>query len=248
MMKKEYSLGRDKMIAYLSKITKQSDIVSTLYLPPDLSVQEINTALKVVIHENSPAELVETIQHSKTGACLFTGLKLTLILPPVQFKEQIFFQGIETSILSNILTTEYTIGIMLIRLGSYAMAVCCGENIISSKVGTGLVHSRHRQGGSSSQRFRRHRETQIETFLNRVCGHVKEIMGPYIKTFDYVIFGGAWTTIESLENKCPLLQQFEGPLLPPLLDIPDPRQYVLESVIRRLWLSRVVEWQDDEIQ
>ncbi len=44
----------------------------------------------------------------------------------------------------------------------------------SQKVERCLVHGRHRQGGSSSHRFERHRDKQIETFLNRVCEHVQE--------------------------------------------------------------------------
>lgn len=39
----------------------------------------------------------------------------------------------------------------------------------------------------------------------------------------------------------------EGEILPPLLDIPEPRQAVLEKAVRRVWSSSVIEWRDDEV-
>jgi hypothetical protein len=36
--------------------------------------------------------------------------------------------------------------------------------------------------------------------------------------------------------------QLKTPVLPPLLDIPDPRQAVLEKAVSRVWSSTVVEF------
>ena len=61
---------------------------------------------------------------------------------------------------------EFILGLIIVRLGEYGVGVFQGENLLSSKVGTGLVHSRHRQGGSSSHRFERHRDkTERKHFL-----------------------------------------------------------------------------------
>ena len=131
------------------------------------------------------------------------------------------------------------------RLGAYAIGICDGENLVSSKVGTGLVHGRHRQGGSSAHRFERHRDKQIEYFLTRVCQHAREQLEPQAKALDYVVYGGAWTTILLLQKQCPFLGQFDEPTLPPLLDIPEPRQAVLETAVNRVWSSTVIEWRED---
>ena len=96
---------------------------------------------------------------------------------------------------------------MLVRLGSYAIGVCRGDKLVSSKVGTGLVHGRHRQGGSSAHRFERHRDKQIESFLIRVCGHVREQLEPYVKSMDYIVYGGARTTILMAQKYCPWLEK-----------------------------------------
>jgi peptide subunit release factor 1 (eRF1) len=129
-----------------------------------------------------------------------------------------------------------------VRLGAYAVGLTHGERLVASKVGTGLVHSRHRQGGSSAQRFRRRREHQIDEFLSRVCERVQQHVGEDLKGADYVAYGGARTTIELLKKECPVLQRLEERELPPLLDIADPRQPVLEAAATRVWSSRIIEW------
>jgi hypothetical protein len=246
-MKKDFFLGREKMVTYLSEmVISNDDVTVSLYLTPGLTREQIENEVNAVTRINKSPDLIETIISSTTGACLFIGTRTTLVLPPFPIKESIIFQGLEISILESSLKTNFLIGVILLRLGAYAVAVCHGETIVQSKVGTGLVHSRHRQGGSSAQRFRRHREKQIETFLTRVCEHIKNCMGLYIEKFDYTVFGGATTTIELLDKQCPVLRKMKGRSLPPLLDIPDPRQYVLESAIRRIWSSYVIEWHDED--
>ncbi|MDO9333949.1 MAG: Vms1/Ankzf1 family peptidyl-tRNA hydrolase, partial [Dehalococcoidales bacterium] len=112
---------------------------------------------------------------------------------------------------------------------------------------TGLVHSRHRQGGSSAARFQRRREDQTHHFLERVGGHIREIFEPYAKKLDNFVYGGARTTIQQLQKQCDFLRQFDDRLLPPLLEIPDPRFRVLETAITQVWSSRVTEWRDSEV-
>jgi hypothetical protein len=48
---------------------------------------------------------------------------------------------------------ERTVGVLLVRLGGHAAGVFVGERLVDSKVGSRLVHGRHRKGGSSSARF-----------------------------------------------------------------------------------------------
>jgi peptide subunit release factor 1 (eRF1) len=144
--------------------------------------------------------------------------------------------------LRSLMSPDYLIAFILIRLGSYAIGLCEGEGLVTSKVGTGLVHSRHRQGGSSAARFRRHREKQIEYFMTRVGGHIREYLEPYAARTDYIVYGGAQTTIATLLKQCPFLGRLKGELLPPLLDIADPRQVVLEKAVRQVWSSAVTEW------
>ncbi len=155
--------------------------------------------------------------------------------------------GTDTEPLRSLLCRDYEIALVLVRLGSYAIGFCQGEKLVSSKVGTGLVHGRHRQGGSSAARFRRHREKKIEGFLTRVCGHAREILEAHTRTLDYMIYGGAWTTILLLRKQCQFLQAFDDRMLPSMLDIPEPRQAVLESAVNHIWSSTVIEWDEGAI-
>jgi hypothetical protein len=134
-----------------------------------------------------------------------------------------------------------------VRLGAYSIGILRGTELVDSKSGTGLVHARHKKGGSSQGRFARHRDKQIESFLTRVCGHVREYIEPQAKTLDYLVYGGARTTILLLQKQCPFLNQFDDRSLPMLLDIPEPRKTVLEESINNIWSSRVIEWYEDEI-
>jgi peptide subunit release factor 1 (eRF1) len=133
-------------------------------------------------------------------------------------------------------------------LGAYSIGICRGTELVDSKTGTGLVHARHKKGGSSQARFARHREKQIEQFLIRVCGHVREHVETYSRSLDYLVYGGARTTILLLRKRCPFLNQFEDRILRMLLDIPEPRQPVLEQALGAIWSTDVIEWFEADSQ
>ncbi len=248
MWKKEFTLGREQLRAYLAGRQQDGKLNAgnTIYIPPGLTDIRTGDELTPFLPDSKQEEVTAAVQRSQTGACVIIAERITAILPPFPVEQPLIFQGIDLSLLENMISRDYLTGIVLVRLGAYAVGVCRGETLVSSKVGTGLVHSRHRQGGSSANRFRRHREKQVETFLTRACGHIREHLGPFTDIFDYVIFGGARTTIELLEKECPILTKLRGRRLAPLLEIPEPRQYVLEETVKRMWSSRVVEFGEEE--
>jgi hypothetical protein len=242
------TLNRTKTLELLDKLSAlQGDETLSIYLPSHLPPVETQNVLSVLSAEPEISrDVAEITAASKTGAVLFrSNEKKCLVIPPFPITEKFIVKSINVEKLRSLLTGDYIIALVLVRLGSYAIGVVRGEKLISSKVGTGLVHGRHRQGGSSSHRFERHRDKQIETFLNRVDGHIKEHIGPYVKNLNYIVYGGARTTILLTQKYCPMLMKLETPVLPPLLDIPDPRQAVLETAVERVWSSTIVEWKTD---
>ena len=187
--------------------------------------------------------MTELVTGSLTGAAIYVGLSRGIIIrPPFPLNEQFISPGCDTAPLRSLLEHRYTVALLLVRLGSFAIGVWENDRLLASKTGTGLVHGRHRKGGSSQRRFERHREKQVDVFLERVCGHARKQLGPYADNIDYFAYGGAWNTIASLENECPFLRRFEDRLLPPLLDIPNPRRSVLETAIADVLSSHVTEW------
>ncbi len=230
-------LNRRRMLAWLEGLKGTAE-TGTLYLPAG-AVPPGDYGL--------PADLVKIASASGTGSVLFIDPgHAYVVLPPFPVSDTACTRGCSPERLRAALNHDHTIGVVLVRLGAYGVGVCRGETLLASKVGTGLVHSRHRQGGSSANRFRRHREKQIEGFMTRVCDHVNEIMLPHARALDFLVYGGAWNTILSLQKQCRFLGQLKAVTLPPLLDIPDPRQPVLEAAVERVWSSTVLEWEWEE--
>ena len=237
------------MLDFINNLVPQSNLGGhSIYIEPAESAKETVTRLKDI---NLPPELISTmvdiVHQSKTGGVIFsTAYYPYLILPPFPVGVSFSSHGLDTSELESILTKDHTIGVVLVRLGAYGVGVCRGEKLLSSKVGTGNIHSRHKKGGSSAHRFERHRDKQTEYFLTRVCQHAREHLEPHTKTLDYLVYGGARETIRELQKQCDFLGRLKTPTLPPILDIPDPRQRVLQNTIRRVWSSTVYEYSEED--
>jgi len=242
-------LGKQKMLHFLDDVKEAGGKGVTLCLPPGLAPDEVNKSLgKTLDSHGAPPELSELATASKQGAVIFWGpSRKCLIRPPFPVDEKRFYQAYDINRLRSMLTHDFKVALILIRLGAYAIGVYQGQELIASKVGTGLVHARHKQGGSSQARFARHREKQIEYFITRVCRHVREQLEPQMQSLDYIAYGGARTTILLLRKQCHFLEQFDSRTLPPVLDIPEPRQDVLERAIDRVWASSLTEWHDGEV-
>ena len=246
LISKKFFLRRTKMLEFLAELEKTpGPAARTVYLPSGLSVPEIENLLGTVHFEKTlPKDLPQIAEHSRTGAALFWGnVRKCLVLPPFPIKEKLVFPGYVTDRLRLLLKSDFKIGLILVHLGSYAVGLCQGEKLINSKVGTGLVHGRHRQGGSSQMRFQRRREKQAQEFLDRVCLHARERLETEAKLLDYVIYGGPRQTVLRLQKRCPFLSQFEERALPPL-EVPALRQKVLETTVVRIWSSGIIEWQE----
>jgi len=237
------------MIGFLDELETAGGAARSLYLPPGLSPSELQNLLKEAVGMPAlPDDLSRLAVSSATGAVIFWGVvRKCLVSPPFPVREKYLAAGYEVEPLRSLLKHDFKIALVLVRLGAYAIGLCQGESLIASKVGTGLVHGRHKKGGSSQHRFQRHREKQIEYFLTRVCSHAREYLESQARTVDYIVYGGAWTTILLLRKRCPFLQQFDNRTLPPLLDIPDPRQAVLEAAVSQAWSSNLTEWHDREL-
>ncbi len=242
---KKYFLSRPKMAQFLFKLEEGSSPGAvSLYLRPGLSETEFQNmaSLAASLSLSLPDELIRTALKSANGAVIFWGSQgKYLVLPPFPVEEKTIFDGYAADPLSRMVAAEHRIGLVLVHLGSYAVGVCQGETLLSSKVGTGLVHGRHKKGGSSQQRFQRRREKQVDEFLDRVCRHAREQLEPLKNNLDYLVFGGPRQTVLQLRKKCSFLGSFNDRLLP-LLDVPTLRQKVLERAVGRVWSSYIMEW------
>ena len=241
---------RQRMLCLLDELEAAATTATSLYIPHDSPASEVDNMLRSPlgpgIEEDLP-DITETVARSKTGAVIFWGEQVKyLALPPFPIRERLFSSGYDVEPLRELLQQELTVALILLRLGAYGIGVFRGERLISSKVGTGLVHSRHRQGGSSAHRFERHREKQMEYFFTRVCGHVREHLESHLRQLDYVIYGGEKHTLLSFRKQCAFLQQFNDRTLGTSLNVREPKQATLEAAISQVWSSTVVQWQETE--
>lgn len=235
----EYYVKRSKITDFLNRLEEDSgSVTSSIYLPSSLVEKDI----RQITVSSLPDTIIELAAGSVTGAAIFLGKERnTIVLPSFPLKEEVIFSDCTTEPLKELLAKDFIVGLVLVHLGTYAVGVCKGDVLVSSKVGTGLVHGRTRKGGSSSQRFQRRRQNQAREFLERVCGHAKEHLQPYEKTLDYLVYGGPHQTVLQLRKECPVLNKFEDRVLQ-IIDVPALRQKVLEAAVTRIWTSRVIEW------
>lgn len=245
LVSRKFFLRRSRMLEFLAELEKSGNTAAkSLYLPPELSRPEIEDWQgKIVSAHSLPQELTEAVVSSRTGAVVFWGeVRKCLILPPFPVREKTVFDGYVAEPLRRLLQSNFRIGLILVHLGAYAIGLGEGEKLLSSKVGTGLVHARHKKGGSSQARFQRRREMQAQEFLDRVCLHAREHLEPQAGLLDYIVYGGPHHTVLRLRKRCPFLNSLEDRALP-LLEVASPRQKILATTVGRIWSSRVMEWQ-----
>ncbi len=247
LIAKELRLSRVKALGFMDELAWTEGKAISMYFPAGITPALVETSLeKVFSRVNIPSDIVENIATSKMGAAFFYNqLQMYLVLPPFPIKEDYVAGGYDVEPLRALLSHDFLIALVLVRLGAFSIGICQGTKIIASKTGTGLVHARHKKGGSSQARFARHREKQIEEFLGRVCGHVREHIEPHARSLDYLVYGGARTTVLTLRKQCPFLSQFDGRILRTLLDIPEPRRTILEKAIVSVWSTDVIRWRRD---
>lgn len=249
LVSRSFRLSRARILSYLDELAQTGSAAKSLYLPPGPQLTESGDTLdRALTIAAVPADLHQLVGRSQTGAVLFWGMaRKCLLLPPFPVPDEHTAHGYDVGPLRSLLSHDFTVALVLVRLGAYSIGICQGSKLIDSKTGTGLVHSRHKKGGSSQGRFARHREKQIEQFLDRVCAHVREHIEPHARSVDYLVYGGARTTIISLRKQCPVLRQFEDRILGMMLDIREPRKAVLEQAVVSLWSTTVWEWCEEDL-
>lgn len=138
------------------------------------------------------------------------------------------------------------IGVVLVRLGGYAVGVFDGDKLISSKVGSRQVHGRSAAGGWSQQRFARRREGQVREALGDAADTVARVLLA-ARDLDAIVLGGDRRAATAVMED----HRFAGllPLVQPrVIDVPDPRLRVLQDSPRlfRAVRIRVVDPAEDD--
>lgn len=148
-------------------------------------------------------------------------------LGPCEARER--FAGFRPDLLVNHVSRPLNVGVLLVRLGGYAAGVF-GDNdrLLASKVGSRLVHSRHRKGGSSQARFARRRENEVTALIAAAADTAARVLLPHSAMLGCFIAGGDKRACEQV-----LQDRRLAPLLAlrcaPFLTTTDPKRSVLEQ-------------------
>jgi peptide subunit release factor 1 (eRF1) len=140
--------------------------------------------------------------------------------------------GYEPSALLDHVRRERTVFVLLVRLGGHAAGVFVGERLMESKVGTRLVHGRHRKGGSSSGRFARRREGQARAAMEAAADVAARVLAPWAGRLDAVVLGGDRRALDGVLADS-RLQPLRALVTGRVLDVPDPRLEVLRGTPER---------------
>jgi hypothetical protein len=136
---------------------------------------------------------------------------------------------------------ERTVGVLLVRLGGYAVGVFAGSppRLVASKTGSRPVHGRSAAGGWSQHRFARRRENQAATALRAAADAAVAVFGPYdADELDAVVLGGDKRSVAGLRGDV-RLAPYLGRATDRFLTVPDPRLAVLRDIPRAYLAIRI---------
>ncbi len=223
------AVSKRKLYNLLAKLKTSPGDYITLYVKPSSFPHYINELLlepKYSICVDEIKESVNTkavIQEAgryKTGAAIFwheIGNRY-IVLPPFPIRENKVLLGeLDTSLLQETLERKYTIGVVLVTWGSYALGIFHGADLIESKVGTGYIHKEHKKGGRSQKRFARRTEEQKKDFLRKVSNRIEERFKNH--ALDYIFFGGNRLISKPLLTECRYLELESGKISRRILNV-----------------------------
>ena len=135
---------------------------------------------------------------------------------------------------------DRTVGVFLARLGGFAAGVFAGSppRLVSSKVGSRLVHGRSAAGGTSQHRFSRRRENQATAAMGAAADTAVKVLVPYADRLDAVVLGGDRKAMSGARAD-PRLRPVLKLAVDRFLTVPDPRLAVLRDTPRLFLAVRV---------
>ena len=234
----------EQLLAELHGLAESATRVETLYLPatPDghapsgsaLTRGRRDSDWRAALERGSDRAL-----RSSTGIAAFRVDDVGLALvPPFPIDTAQASDGIVDRPLLAFLERQFTVGVALVRLGRYAVAIYEGQRLAVSKTDTRYVKGKHHAGGTSQRRFQRVRENQIHRLYVEAATVLERQWLPWVDRLDYVILGGEAATVNGFLGECRLLARLSGITLDRRLDVREPNRAGLDQVGAMLYQCR----------
>ena len=238
-----HSTGKARLLRLLDEVAAEGWCERTLYFKP--SSLQARSRQDNVIPSKRPDDnllevVLESVGESDTGMALFIveGRALA-ICPPFPLVDDITRSDFVSSPLTRLLEKDYLIGVVLLRLGRYAVAVLKGNKLLATKTAGRYMKNRHRAGGQSQRRFERSRERLIRELYDKTCETTKAVFDPYADAIDYILLGGENSTLSGFTERCRLMHDLSDKTLTRRLVIDRPDRKTLNNIAFEASKSRV---------
>ncbi len=249
-LKAGQTLSADRVVRIMDELRDSagSSVRSaTLFVPASDPDTDTTHAIAGLAYDRQSVEWMSALERaasrplrSATGVAAFRVNDVGLaILPPFPLNFARLSDGIDAEPLLSLLAARLTIGVALVRLGRYAVAIYEGRKLAVSKTDTRYVKGKHHAGGTSQRRFQRVRENQIHRLYVEAAGALERQWRPWLDRLDYVVLGGEAATVNGFVKECPLLARLAPITLERRLDVREPNRAALGRVGEMLYQCRV---------
>ncbi len=237
-----FDMSRSQLLRRLKEMEAER-ILFTVNVNPHTLQSGLKKELQLMLDRGAMLDtLIEKAVGSPTGAAVFYAMnKGYVVRPPFPLAGEGLEWGFVPGPLISSLQKDYRLGLILVRLGRYAVAVFEGERLVAGKAGTGLVHARHHKGGSSANRYARHRLKQMEHFFSRVEDHAREVLSAYLDEIDYILYGGERSTLTRMWKQGAFFKSLQPRTLDRLISVREPRRAAFDEAIKQAYASAVFE-------
>ncbi|MDP6667115.1 MAG: Vms1/Ankzf1 family peptidyl-tRNA hydrolase [Dehalococcoidia bacterium] len=133
------------------------------------------------------------------------------------------------------------VGIILLRLGHYAVGIAEDGELVTTKSGSRYVKGQHRKGGQSSNRFRRNREKWIRELFDSAGEIAKSRFSEYPGQIDHLALGGDRVVLGQFLKRVKLPDGLAERVLPNRLPVDQPGRKALDTAVHDAWSFRVFE-------
>jgi hypothetical protein len=172
------------------------------------------------------------------GAARIDGPERILVRPSFGLAHTGTYSTVHVAPLLEAIAADHLVGVLLVRLGGYAIGVFEGERLVASKVGSRFVKNRHKKGGSSANRFRRRRENQASALHEEAAEVAAAVLEPWRERLEFTALGGDRAAVDAV---LPALPWVAERAIGRFLNVVEPRQRVLEALPYDLYAVEIAD-------
>ncbi len=183
---------------------------------------------------------------SASGLALFTRAvspaqpePLFALAPPFPITEYGDFPDFKK--LEELLKRQWTVAIILLRLGRYSFGIAKDEQLGVHKSGGRHVKNRQRKGGQSASRFVRNREKAIQQLFDAVAEVARSRIAEHEGRVDWLAFGGDRNVILQFMKRLTLPDGLTDRVAPWRVPVERPGIGELERAVTSAWSCRLWE-------